>query len=202
MPPPNKRRKQSLFAATLSTRRLSLREDSAAHPTTTSPTTKYRERREEVLPSDDDSSIPSDDECPKVTYEEEIDQRMYCDLDQRVMEAWGDCGLEDEPLDNGWVPHEKYASSFSDCHSYYDLYEYDDYQYESSIEDDEVEEDDDDNSCDILPKIRLRVVHRHPDQLKKLLFYEGSPSGKSLVRLLRMQNQITCYPGFSTNTLN
>ena len=69
----NKRRKQSLFAATLSTRRLSLREDSAAHPTTTSPTTKYRER-EEVLPSDDDSSIPSDDECPKVTYEEEIHQ--------------------------------------------------------------------------------------------------------------------------------
>ena len=164
-------------------------------------TTEYRER-EEVLSSDDDSSIPSDDECPKVTYEEEIDQRMYCDLDQRVMEAWGDCGLEDEPLDNGWVPHEKYASSFSDCHSYYDLYEYDDYQYESSIEDDEVEEDDDDNSCDILPKIRLRVVQRHPDQLKKLLFYEGSPSGKSLVRLLRMQNQITCYPGFSTNTLN
>ena len=73
MPPPNKRRKQSLFAATLSTRRFSLREDSAAHPTTTSPTTEYRER-EEVLPSDDDSSIPSDDECPKVTYEEEIDQ--------------------------------------------------------------------------------------------------------------------------------
>ena len=61
MPPPNKRRKQSLFAATL--------------------------------------------ECPKVTYEEEIDQRMYCDLDQRVMEAWGDCGLEDEPLDNSWVSH-------------------------------------------------------------------------------------------------
>ena len=99
--------------------------------------------------SDDDYSIPSDDECPKVTYEEEIDQRMYRDLDQRVMEAWGDCGLEDEPL-----------------------------------------------------RVRLRVVQRHPDQLKKLLFYEGSPSGKSLVRLLRMQNQITCYPGFSTNTLN
>jgi hypothetical protein len=28
---------------------------------------------------------------------------MYRDLDQRVMEAWGDCGLEDEPLDNSWV---------------------------------------------------------------------------------------------------
>ena len=26
------------------------------------------------MPSDDDSSIPSDDESPKVTYEEEIDQ--------------------------------------------------------------------------------------------------------------------------------
>ena len=98
------------------------------------------------------------------------------------MEAWGDCGLEDEPLDNGWVPHEKYASSFSDCHSYYDPYEYDDYQYESSIEDDEVEEDDDDNSCDILPKIRLRVVHRHPDlsPAQKTIILRGFTQWKEL----------------------